>query len=53
MQWTKAQCATCREDNIGPLPNIDIFDIEPPNIGIPVLNIALSYNDIGFAAMVA
>jgi hypothetical protein len=44
---------TNREGNIGPFSNIDIFDIEPPNIGVPVLNIALLQNSIGFAAIVA
>ena len=42
-----------REVSIGPFFNIDIFSIEPRNIGIPVLNIALSYDGIGFAAIVA
>ena len=44
---------TARDGNIGPFSNIDIFDIEPPNIGIPVLNIALLYNGIGFPATIA
>ena len=42
-----------REGNIGPFSNINIFDIEPLNIGIPVLNIALLFNGIGFPAIVA